>query len=76
MITLSGRLICANAIEADLVASLLPDHIRLTRDEPGCLSFEVRQGDIIGLAPPLCLSRDEADQIVAATRDAVAEILG
>ena len=41
MITLSGRLISGNAVEADLVASLLPEHIRLTRAEPGCLSFSV-----------------------------------
>ena len=34
------------------------------------------QGDIIGLAPPLCLTRDEADTIVSATADAVREILG
>ena len=42
----------------------------------GVIARAMPQGDIIGLAPPLCLSRDEADQIVAATRDAVAEILG
>ncbi len=41
MITLSGRLICANATEADLVREHLADHLRLTRAEPGCLSFNV-----------------------------------
>jgi len=34
------------------------------------------QGDIIGFAPPLCLSREEADIIVAATKGAVAEVTG
>ena len=34
------------------------------------------QGDIIGFAPPLCLSRQEADTVVAATRDAIAVVLG
>ncbi|MFC2967538.1 aspartate aminotransferase family protein [Acidimangrovimonas pyrenivorans] len=34
------------------------------------------QGDILGFAPPLCLSRDEADTIVAATVKAVKTVLG
>lgn len=42
----------------------------------GVIARAMPQGDIIGLAPPLCLSRAEADTIVAAARDAVADILG
>jgi len=38
---LTGFLICRTLEEADRVATLLPDHIRLTRAEPGCLLFEV-----------------------------------
>jgi len=34
------------------------------------------QGEIIGFAPPLCLNRQEADQIVAATEKAVRAQLG
>ncbi|MDR0810133.1 MAG: aminotransferase class III-fold pyridoxal phosphate-dependent enzyme [Gemmobacter sp.] len=34
------------------------------------------QGDIIGFAPPFCLSRDEADRVVAATASAIRSILG
>ncbi|MEP3332631.1 aspartate aminotransferase family protein [Sedimentitalea sp.] len=34
------------------------------------------QGDIIGFAPPFCLTREEADTIVATTVEAVAEVLG
>lgn len=45
MISLSGRLICANATEADLVRQHLPEHLRLTRAEPGCLSFQVTATD-------------------------------
>lgn len=45
MISLSGRLICANATEADLVRQHLPEHMRLTRAEPGCLSFQVSATD-------------------------------
>ncbi len=55
MITLTGRLFCANAIEADLVVTLLPDHIRLTRAEPGCLSFTVLRTE-----DPLVWQVDEA----------------
>ncbi|MBU3029349.1 aspartate aminotransferase family protein [Paracoccus marinaquae] len=42
----------------------------------GVITRAMPQGDIIGFAPPLCLSRAEADQIVAVTRDAIAEVLG
>lgn len=40
-IVLTGFLICRTLDEADRVATMLPDHIRLTRAEPGCLAFEV-----------------------------------
>ncbi|MCV2869962.1 antibiotic biosynthesis monooxygenase [Defluviimonas sp. WL0002] len=40
-VILTGFLVCRSLEEADRVSHLLPDHIRLTRAEPGCLSFEV-----------------------------------
>lgn len=40
-VILTGFLICRSLDESDRVAALLPDHIRLTRSEPGCLVFEV-----------------------------------
>lgn len=40
-VILTGFLICRTLEEADRVASLLPEHIRLTRAEPGCKTFEV-----------------------------------
>lgn len=43
IVRLSGQLICASAAELDLVRAYLPEHIRLSRAEPGCLSFEVTQ---------------------------------
>ncbi|KFE35387.1 putative quinol monooxygenase [Thioclava atlantica] len=43
-LTLTGRLICATEEEAAIVRAHLPEHIRLTRAEPGCERFEVRQG--------------------------------
>ena len=41
MLILTGRLICADAEQAERVRAHLPDHIRLTRAETGCISFEV-----------------------------------
>ena len=43
VIRLTGHLFCAGEVQAALVTAHLPEHIRLTRAEPGCLSFEVRQ---------------------------------
>jgi quinol monooxygenase YgiN len=52
---LSGRLICQTEAEAERVRAHLPEHIRLTRAEPGCLSFAVEPtGD------PLIWQIDEA----------------
>ncbi|KUJ80975.1 aspartate aminotransferase family protein [Ruegeria profundi] len=34
------------------------------------------QGDILGFAPPFCLTREEADQVVAGTVQAVKAVLG
>jgi L-2,4-diaminobutyrate transaminase len=34
------------------------------------------QGDIIGFAPPLCITTDEIDQVVAVAAEAVKEVLG
>jgi L-2,4-diaminobutyrate transaminase len=40
----------------------------------GVIARAMPQGDIIGFAPPLCLSESEADTIVAATQEAVQEV--
>ncbi|WP_445500286.1 aspartate aminotransferase family protein [Microvirga sp. G4-2] len=39
--------------------------------ERGVIGRAMPQGDILGFAPPLCLTRNEADIIVSATKDAV-----
>ena len=44
-VRLTGTLICATERECDVIRRYLPEHIRLTRQEPGCLSFEVTQSD-------------------------------
>jgi quinol monooxygenase YgiN len=41
MIRVTGTLTCANAAEAGIVRTHLPEHIRLSRAESGCLSFNV-----------------------------------
>ena len=42
--------------------------------EQGVIARAMPQGDILGFAPPLCLTRAEADQVVEATRRAVAAV--
>ena len=42
----------------------------------GVIARAMPQGDIIGFAPPLCLSQSEADIIIAAFTAAVSEVLG
>lgn len=59
MITLTGKLICTNVQQQTIVETHLPEHIRLTRMEPGCLSF-----DVVQTTDPLIWQVDEsfADQ--------------
>lgn len=45
MIRLTGQLICADAHEAAIVTTHLPDHIRLSRAEAGCLHFDITPTD-------------------------------
>lgn len=41
----------------------------------GIIGRAMPQGDILGFAPPLCLKRAEADEIVGKTKQAMAEVL-
>ncbi|MCP4183129.1 MAG: aspartate aminotransferase family protein [Hyphomicrobiales bacterium] len=41
----------------------------------GVIGRAMPQGDIIGLAPPMCLMREEADLIVSATSEALNEVV-
>jgi L-2,4-diaminobutyrate transaminase len=56
----------ADRVGARVVAAML---------ERGVIARAMPQGDIVGFAPPLCLTRAEADQIVAATDAAVRSVL-
>ncbi|MGR3322634.1 MAG: aminotransferase class III-fold pyridoxal phosphate-dependent enzyme [Pseudooceanicola sp.] len=42
----------------------------------GVISRAMPQGDILGFAPPFCMTRDEADTVVAALKESVEEVLG
>ncbi len=42
----------------------------------GVIARAMPQGDILGYAPPLCLTRAEADIVVAATADSIKDVLG
>lgn len=42
---LTGYLRCDTADQAAKVQAALPEHIRLTREEPGCLTFDVTPTD-------------------------------
>ena len=44
--------------------------------ERGVIGRAMPQGDILGFAPPLCLTREEADIIVKATAGAIEAVLG
>ena len=44
-VTLTGLLRCADQSEAARVRGALEEHIRLTRAEPGCVSFHVTPTD-------------------------------
>lgn len=45
MIRLRGQLICTTEAEAAAVRAHVAEHIRLTRAEPGCLTFDVAPTD-------------------------------
>ncbi|MCF8481303.1 MAG: aspartate aminotransferase family protein [Rhodospirillum sp.] len=40
------------------------------------ISRAMPQGDILGFAPPLCITKDEVDTVVAATAESVKAVLG
>ncbi|EAU41671.1 hypothetical protein FP2506_14599 [Fulvimarina pelagi HTCC2506] len=44
--------------------------------ERGVIGRAMPQGDILGFAPPFCLTAEEADTVVAKAKEAVASVLG
>ena len=41
-VTVTGRLICPSPEARDALVPAVDEHVRLTRAEPGCLSFDIR----------------------------------
>lgn len=71
-VKLNGFLVCRSLEEADRVAVMLPEHIRLTRAELGCVRFEVwrSQADPVRFAVhELFTSRETFAQHQARTAD-------
>jgi quinol monooxygenase YgiN len=54
MIHLAGTLTCPKLDDLKIIETYLPEHTRLSRAEPGCLSFNVSQ-----TANPLVWQLDE-----------------
>lgn len=59
----------------DPAAKMMPQ-VAAAMAKRGVIARAMPQADIIGFSPPLCLSREEADTVVGATVEAVAEVLG
>lgn len=55
------------AVGGQLAAALL---------QRGVIARAMPQGDILGFAPPLCISKEECDQVVSALHSAIEEVLG
>lgn len=62
-VRLTGQLLCTSDEEVARVVARLPAHVRLTRAEPGCLSFAVVQTE-----DPLVWQVDEEFADAAAFR--------
>ncbi|MDN3311747.1 antibiotic biosynthesis monooxygenase [Microbacterium oryzae] len=54
VVRLTGQLVCKSEVESTLVAKNLPEHVSLTRREPGCLAFDVTRS-----SDPLVWNVDE-----------------
>lgn len=71
MVRLRGQMICMTDDELQAVRQHLADHLRLTRAEPGCLTFEVTPTDDAMVYEVMEAFRDRAsfDAHQARTRD-------
>ncbi len=60
----------------DASAKIAPQIAAQMLAQDSVIARAMPQGDIIGFAPPFCLSKPEADLVVAATKRAVDAVLG
>lgn len=70
LLHLSGRLICADAVEVEALRAHLPAHIRLSRAEAGCIRFDVTTTDdpLIWQVEESCADRAAFEAHQARTR--------
>ena len=73
MVRLRGQMICMTDAELQALRQHLAEHIRLTRAEPGCMTFEVTPTDDPMVHEVMEAFRDRAsfDAHQARTRDSV-----
>ena len=55
-------------------AKKIGPQVAVALQERGVIGRAMPQGDILGFAPPLCLTKAEADVIVDRTADAIADV--
>ncbi|MEZ3501376.1 putative quinol monooxygenase [Pantoea sp. KPR_PJ] len=73
MIKLTGRLVCTNSDETARIRRYLPAHTRLTKQEAGCLLFEVKETDdpLVWTVEELFESQESFDAHQARTKASV-----
>lgn len=71
MVRLRGQLICISEAEVQALRQHLPEHIRLSRAEPGCLLFDVSETDdpMVWEVMEAFRTREDFDAHQARTRD-------
>lgn len=60
----------------DAADKIGPQIAAVMLDQDKVIARAMPQGDILGFAPPFCLTREQADQVVVATARAVKTVLG
>jgi adenosylmethionine-8-amino-7-oxononanoate aminotransferase len=64
---------CGSKLGKDEAYRIAAVEVATALAKRGIVGRAMPQGDILGFAPPLCLSRGEADIVVSATTEAVKE---
>lgn len=71
MMRLRGYLVCATDAEAQAIRAHVAEHIRLSRAEPGCLTFDILETDdpLVWEVMEAFRTRADFDAHQARTRD-------
>jgi quinol monooxygenase YgiN len=73
MMRLRGHLICATDVETQAIRAHVAEHIRLSRAEPGCLTFDIFETDdpLVWEVMEAFRTRADFDAHQARTRDSL-----